>query len=167
MVAPVALSLSGDSGIFIVIIIFILFRSYRGLTGTKYSPRALYFTPAIYLVLVVFVLFTYTEYTIIDDIAILIAIIVGAAAGLTLGGGVKFYEQNGSTYYKRVPLIVIIWLAALVFRLACYIFFPTIVTLNLAADILLGFTAGLLIGEAININRKYANHKLTIKKEKQ
>jgi hypothetical protein len=153
-----SLSSGQFSIILVVIALYLTFRAYRGFSGMKYNERRVYSTPILYLLITIIGLAdvnpTYT-----DIAASAIALIVGYLVGRRLAGGVKFYEKNNSTYYKRSPLIIIVWLISFLARFAIGYLYPTSLVLAVIVEIVLAGTTGMILGEAhhiINAYKKYA-----------
>lgn len=157
-VSSAGLPLSDIAGILIVIALFMTFRVYRGMKGTKYSVMTVYRSPVAYLAITIISLFflspTYT------DIAVVFAvIIIGYLIGLKLAGGLQFFEKGGVTYYKRSPFIMIVWLVSFIIRFGVSFFLPSNTLIVLLVEVLLAGTTGMILGEATHINRSYKSYK--------
>ncbi len=143
--------------ILIIIAVIITLRTYRGFKGTKFSKFAVYFRPIFYTVATLISLFLiFTSY--IEILYLVIAIAFGCLIGLKMGGGVRFFEKDYVIYFKRSALIITLWLASFIARFAVDYFYSSNFYVNLAAELLLGVTTGMLIGEAYHINDKYKKH---------
>ncbi len=148
---------SSDYIILIAIALYLTFRTYRSVTGTRYSTYRLYLLPVAYLFLV---LLTLVELSVsaVDAIAVFVSVAAGALAGLRLAGGVKFYEKNGQTYYKRSPFVMVIWLLSYIGRFAVSLLIPSDFYVNFAVEIVLALTTGVILGEAYHIYNNYKKH---------
>ncbi len=135
-----------------IIAIIVARRIIRGIYGRRYSTGRVMFLPVFYVLLTLaFVLFLNLGDTEIYYTLLLIP--AGALMGLRIGGGISFFMRNGEVYYRRSPIILIIWLASYVSRILLEILYPTNRTIVFAVDVALALTAGLIIGEAIHIIR--------------
>lgn len=174
LLAPIAI---------LIIIVFSLFRRMmRNRNGAKYSVRAIFFTPIIYMVLTAFLVIGLSAF---QDLAVVVAVIVGALAGLVLGKRSEIFEKDGNVMYRRSTEVMAIWLIGFVVRIALDFvsnpFFNGTATNSsstsissifaaystspvlFGADLLLAFSAGMLFGEAYilykNYNSKYKTRK--------
>ncbi|MEM0200829.1 MAG: hypothetical protein QXD23_00275 [Candidatus Micrarchaeaceae archaeon] len=140
-----------DIGILLVIVIlYIIYRIYKNTKGIQYTQKNIYRGPVIYLILVFLGLLSFnTNY--IDFIIVIFSIILGYFIGRKLSVGVKFFEKNGITFYKRSPLILEIWLISFLARFIIEILYPNIFILSLITEIILALTTGLILGEAYHI----------------
>jgi hypothetical protein len=137
--------------IFLAIIAIIVARRIaRGIYGRRYSTGRVLFLPVFYVLLtLVFVIFLNLGDT--DIYYTLLLIPAGAVMGLRIGGGISFFMKNGEVYYRRSPVILIIWLASYVSRILLEVLYPTNRTIAFAVDVVLALTAGLIIGEAVHL----------------
>jgi hypothetical protein len=154
---------SGSSAdLFLLLIaVFLTVRMYRNWKGLKFTRGRVYYAPVIYTILLVLDVVSFYfigEFTTFVAFALL-AIVVGVLAGLRYGGGVKFYEKDNTTYYKRSPYILVAWIVVYIVRIALSFLYPTVLLVNLIVEAALAFTTGLIIGEAVHINRKYDVYK--------
>ena len=142
----------------IAIALVLTLRMYRGMTGTKFKRWRLYFLPIVYLALVFFSL-PALSLTYVDIAVVLGSIIAGGLLGLRYGGGVQFYDKNSQIYYKRSPVIMMVWLASYIGRFAVGLLVPSNFYINFAVEIALALTTGLIAGEAYHIYNKYKEYK--------
>jgi membrane protein CcdC involved in cytochrome C biogenesis len=163
-VNPITASQSSTELFLLLIVVFLSYRVYRGVTGARFSMRRVFTVPIIYAGLTILSFLGFPA-TLTDVAVTIIALVAGIFAGLRLGHNVKFYQQNNATYYKRSPFIMILWLVAYVLRFGAEFFIPLSATVNLLIEMLLGFSSGLLLGEAIHIYRKYGEHKAGLSKQ--
>ncbi len=161
---------SGGLLIFLVIIIFLLGRRVmRQRKGTKYTVRSIFLTPIIYTALTVYLLIGVPFW---QDLVILAVIIAGTVAGLALGQRSDLFEQDGKILYRRSNEVMVLWMVGYIIRIGIDLFFnplyiqgPSASSASIAtyessmivfgADILLAFSAGLLLGEAVVLYRNY------------
>lgn len=133
-----------------IIAIIVARRIVRGVYGRRYSTGRVLFLPVFYVLLTLaFVIFLNIGDTEIYYTLLLIP--AGALLGLRIGGGISFFTKNGEVYYKRSPIILVIWLVSYVSRIILEFLYPTNRTIILAVDIVLALTAGLIIGEAVHL----------------
>jgi membrane protein CcdC involved in cytochrome C biogenesis len=158
--------LSGSSGVIVLVIIavFLTVRVYRNMRGLRFSSLRLYYLPIIYTALTLFTLY-YLAPTVYYIGAVFIAIVIGIFAGLKLATGVKFFDKDNQVYYRRAPTIMVIWMVSFIARLGVELFLPTNLIINLAIELILAGTTGLIIGEAIHISRSYKKYVSSEKKE--
>jgi hypothetical protein len=140
--------------VLIVVALLLTIRMYRGMKGSKYSTIGVYRLPAIYLFLaIVGVAALNPSY--LDAAAVAVAIAAGYLMGRRLAGGVKFFEKDKTTYYKRSPFIIVIWLISFMVRFGVGYAFPGVAYIALAVEMLLSLTTGMIAGEAHHINIAY------------
>jgi hypothetical protein len=149
--------ISGDTtqlyGLIVFLAIIITLRLYRGLNGRIYSTSRVLRTPIIYILLTLFtVFFSGILNTALESTILLIPL--GTLLGYAYGTHVTFFYRNNYLYYKRSPVVMIIWLVALIIRFGIEVLIPLNVTWLLIIDLLLSGTTGILMGEALNIIRK-------------
>ena len=172
------MAFSIEAVVVIAVILFVIVRrTFTGMKGSSYSVRSLFMRPVIYLVLTAFLVIGLLLW---QDLAIVIAVIAGALLGLLLGKKSNIFEKDGKIMYKRSNEVTALWIIGFVIRIGIdFVFNPVFsssssVSLSsiisagsafesspilLGADLLLAFSAGLLVGEAFviynNYNRKY------------
>ncbi len=155
-----------DSAIvFSFVIVFVLARrviSQR--KGANFSVRSIFFTPIIYIILSAYFLIGLSA---LDVGIVAVAIIAGIAAGLWFGErGAEIFEKDGKIMYKRSFEVMAVWIVGYIIRLAADFFAggltsapfasPAVATpIILGADIILAFSAGLLLGEAAALLTKH------------
>lgn len=134
-----------------IIFLFISIRVFvRGINGRPYRQSYLYRRPVLYTLLTLYLIFP--ELYVSDFILlVLLAIPLGFIIGDRYGGDVSFFSVNSTLYFKRSPVIMIIWLISFGIRLILEILYPTVFLYDVMVDLLLAFTDGMLIGEARNV----------------
>jgi hypothetical protein len=155
------------------IAIIMLLRLRRQNKGYKASAMRIFRYPAVYIVLSL-LLVLYTP-SVMLFLLTAISIILGYAIGITFGSKSSVFSSQGKMMYKRSKEIFTIWMAAFVIRVLIEFLFPintpsAIGTQSLyltyaipsgvyfwymVADMLLAFSAGMLLGEALHIYKKY------------
>ena len=166
-----------------IIVFFIARMAWRGIKGTRYSVTSLFMRPIIYLVLTAFLIIGLLIW---QDALLAVVAAAGVLIGLELGKRANIFEKDGKVLYKRSNEVTILWLVAFVIRISIDFFLNpalnsppafnstanfSITSILVAssafesspwvfgADLLLAFSAGLLLGEAIvlyrGFNKKY------------
>lgn len=154
-------SSSGGKGYLIFIIAVLAFgfvrRIYAAARGLAFRRSRVIRLPIMYI-LITLLLVVPLEIT--DRVALLtlLGAVPGLGVGYIFGKGVSFFQRNGMTYYKRSPVVMTIWLVSLVARVIIYFEFPQDLSLALLTDVLLSFTAGMLMGEAVHILRGHSEY---------
>lgn len=156
--------------VFIVIIMFIRVR--RQNRGTKATAISIFRYPAIYIF--ISIILVVSTFNIMLFLYTAIAIIIGYAIGRILGKSSSVFASNGKLLYKRSREVFVIWAAAFVIRIFIEFAFPINYTGSgliisnpfsgiylrySVVDLLLGFSAGMLLGEALHLYRKYNSAK--------
>lgn len=152
--------------IFIIIILYLLYRIYRSTKGMKYTERNVYRGPLLYLILV-FLGIAVLNPTYIEIISVILSIIIGYFVGRKLSGGVSFFEKNNTTYYRRSPAVLILWVISFLVRFIIEIFYPTNFILALITEIILAITTGIILGEAHHILISYGKYSMKKHSSKQ
>ncbi len=139
--------------VFILVILgFIVYRRINTLhRGRKLSRRSLVRLPVIYTFLTL--LFLYG----LNILFIIIAVIVyaiGIPSGYLLAGDTKIFKREEIRYYKSSIAITLIWMVLFAARVVIEIFAPQNVLLAGITGVLLAFSAGLFIGEALLVSRQ-------------
>lgn len=163
---------------YIYLIVFIalimLLRLRRQKKGYKASTARIFRYPAIYIVLSL--ILVASAFNIVIFVVALLAILVGYAVGTIFGSKSSIFYSNGKIMYRRSNEIFAIWLAAFVARIVIEFMLPDDLGLQALTttassafsgigfwyslvDILLAFSAGMLLGESIHLYRKYKNAK--------
>ena len=165
--------MSSGLGLLIVplIVVFFIARLFlRGRKGAKFSLTGIFIRPVIYTIITLAFLFILSPE---QDAMLIAAIAIGLLLGLLLGRRSDIFEKDGKVMYRRSNWVTILWLIGFAIRILIdFLYNPALTapTLNIAqvlfyekttyilfiADILLAFTAGLLLGEAIVL---YQSHK--------
>ena len=151
---PTSINSSGYAFLFIIIAIFLIMRTYRGISGRRFNTSRVYRTPIIYGILLVFFV-VYLEYSNPLFFLTLLFVPVGFLIGLRFDIRPKFFYSNQQLYYKRNPLVLIIWLISYLSRLALEFLYPSNIYANLTVDSLLALTTGIIISEAITLLKTY------------
>ncbi|MEM0139491.1 MAG: hypothetical protein QXZ44_02625 [Ferroplasma sp.] len=156
-------SLNNSNLATIVFLVFIaIFVTWRritsGLHGRLFKTSRLFTLPLLYLLLLLYFMGSFIG---ILNYIILVMLIccVGIVPGIIFGEQVIFFKKNNFLYYKRSPLIMIIWLSGFLIRIALEILYPSNLTAGFIVDSLLSFTLGMIIGESIKTMRKYNEFK--------
>lgn len=156
-----------------ILIVAVAIRTVRGMSGSDYSAKKLFTRPAAYIVLTVLLVFGLALW---QDAVLFISVAAGILLGLALGRKGNVFEQDGRVMFKRSLEVTLIWLVAYVIRIGVDFAFNPALTqsstpspasifiaanafegsiLIFGADLLLSFTAGLLLGEALALRRSY------------
>ncbi|MDE1851390.1 MAG: hypothetical protein KGH69_01720 [Candidatus Micrarchaeota archaeon] len=158
-----ASQLSGPSVyvVLIVVAVILTLRIYRSMKGTKFSMFTLARLPAVYtiLMLVSFASYYASPYLLEIVAGAAVSLVVGLLLGMRYASGAEFFEKEGRTHYKRAPYILIAWMAAFIARFAIEIVLPGMFLATVFVNMLLAFSTGLIIGEALHIYEKYKIHK--------
>ncbi len=149
---------------FMIFIVFIIFRRvYRGMHGARFSMVRLFRLPAVYTIITILSsIFLPLEYVFI---ALGIGV-AGLATGIFFGDTATFYYQDSRIFYRRAPVIIIVWLGAFLARITVELVYSgtsqyfgsannTLV--GIIVDLLLAGSTGLLLGETIRTYRGYQN----------
>lgn len=151
---PTGGNLSG-LGIFLVIIVIVVIRRIMyAVRGRRYSSGRVLSLPVIYLILTVV---TIIPLEIQNSIALasLLTLPVGFAIGYAFGRQASFFYKGGMLYYKRSPVVLIIWLISYVSRLFLLFVLYQNFRVLFIVDAVIALTAGMIIGEAIHVLRKH------------
>lgn len=152
----------GISTLVILVFLFIFItarRLQRGMYGSRFSFTRIFRIPIIYAFFTV----VSSIFLPLEDIFFTLAAgSVGLAAGIFWGDTASFFYRNNVVYYKRSPIILMVWLGAFIARLFVEFYFPSLfggnsnlLLASIIVDILLAGSTGLLAGETIHIYRKY------------
>ncbi|MCL5423737.1 MAG: hypothetical protein M1385_01470 [Candidatus Marsarchaeota archaeon] len=158
-IAAINSSTNGFAIILIIIAIYLTIRMYRNFRGTKFKKSKVYRLPIIYLLLTFISLFILNP-SILDIIAVLVFIVVGYFIGIWLSNlGLKFFEKNGETYYRRAPFILLLWLISYILRFSIEFLYPSNILFGLVTEMLLAVTSGMVLGEAVHIVKSHYKYK--------
>jgi|GEM_PF-3826361 len=165
--------------IFIAAILIIRVR--RQNKGSKASTARIFRYPAVYMVLSLLLL-AYTP-SILLLLLTVIAIIIGYVIGNAMGSKSNVFSSGEKILYKRSNEIFAIWITAFVIRIILEFIVPTtssgLPTASTSSifsgsyiwyslvDLLLAFSAGLLLGEALHLYKKYKSVKDAAKQRKE
>jgi hypothetical protein len=160
--------------VLVLLIVFVLSRRIiRNNKGIGYSVRSIFITPIIYVVLSAYFLIGLGIY---QDLGVAVAVVIGVLVGTLLGRRSEIFEKDGKVMYKRSMEVMAIWLVGFIIRIAVdFLFNPQVTSvfgtnsiisssvvaasqigpILLGADILLAFSAGLLLGEALILYMKH------------
>ncbi len=159
---PITNPLAGTSGtsvylLAIIIAVVVTMRMYRGIKGAKFSKSRLFRTPVIYFVLTAFSLLAYygAQYFYYLVTGAIAMFAIGTLIGLKHASGVEFFERDGTTHYRRAPYILLVWMAAFIARIFLEFAYPNLVYVALLVTLLLSFSTGLILGEALHISEKH------------
>lgn len=152
-------NLHGSGYIFLLVFIGVIvtLRIFRGLSGRMYSSAGVLRLPVIYTIIT---LLAVLEIGFFDKVVLLtLALIpVGFLAGYRFGANVNFFTRGGAVYYKRSPVIMVVWLVSLIARMFLELLFPSNLHVMLIVDSALSVTTGLIIGEAFNLISERKNY---------
>ena len=145
-----ASQLAGTSFFLVLVALVIARRVLSGVRGRIYSERRVLTIPVIYILLTVLSVVTlgYLHEIILGTLALLPA---GVLLGSKFGTKVEFFWKNGTVYYKRSPIVLILWLVSFIVRVLLETIYPGNLNVEIVIDAVLSATAGLLMGEAMNI----------------
>ena len=155
----------------IIIVFLVVRRTWQGISGSEYSVKNLFMRPVIYIVLTILLVFGLAVW---QDALLVVMVVAGALLGLILGKKTNISERNGKVWFRRSTEVTMLWLVAYMIRIGIdFAFNPAFSAgvggssegsissiflvassfeanpIIFGADILLAFTAGLLIGEAL------------------
>ncbi len=142
--------LAGTSFFLVLVALVIARRVLSGIHGRIYSERRVLMIPVIYILLTVLSVVTlgYLHEIILSTLALLPA---GVLLGSKFGTKVEFFWKNGMVYYRRSPIVLILWLVSFIVRVLLETIYPGNLNVEIVIDAVLSATAGLLMGEAMNI----------------
>ncbi len=153
--------------ILFIVLLFVLLRTRSQAKGRKINAAKIFRRPVLYSLFTLLLLVSTP--TIIALAASLLFWILGYKAGLVFGPKAKVYAENGIIRSKSSNEIFAIWTVSFVARLFIELAFPipsapSVVVPNayfwyLAIDLLLAFSAGMLLGEARHIYKMYKSIK--------
>ncbi len=145
-----ASQLAGTSFFLVLVALVIARRVLGGVRGRIYSERRVLMIPVIYILLTVLSVVTlgYIHEIILGTLALLPA---GVLFGSKFGTKVEFFWKNGAIYYRRSPVVLILWLVSFIVRVLLETIYPGNLQVEIVIDAVLSLTAGLLLGEAMNI----------------
>ncbi|MDE1824906.1 MAG: DUF1453 family protein [Candidatus Micrarchaeota archaeon] len=170
----------GYAPVFIVALLVLVLgrRIVAGRKGIRYSRRSIFFRPVLYLALTAALVII--GLSLWELAAITTSVVVGILLGLKLGKRSNIFEKDGNVMYKRSNEILTIWIISFLIRVGIDFYsnpslegmlsgpLPKSESIASAlapaaafslilfcADLLLGFSAGLLFGEAVVLYRNY------------
>ncbi len=134
----------------IFVAIIVTLRLYRGMYGRRYSNARVMRLPVVYTILT---LISVLILGFIDNIVLLTLALIplGFFIAYRFGSNVNFFTRNGEVYYRRSPVIMIIWLGSFLTRYLLEILYGNNFQIILVVDAILSLTTGLIIGEAFHI----------------
>ncbi|GGM67174.1 hypothetical protein GCM10007108_01540 [Thermogymnomonas acidicola] len=141
--------------IVLILVVWLVYRLYRGLHGSRFSVSRIVVRTVIYVLLFL----TVVDAGILSVPFLIVALIAGLVAGLVYGRGVSFSLVEGRQYYRRSTVVMAIWLVGYIFRLMALLLYPTSRVALLASDLTLTAVTGLVIGEAMAIIARYRESK--------
>lgn len=155
--SPYAPQGSSVEGLLILIAVFLLFavrRLYAGLNGIAYSSLRVMRLPALYFLFTLFAVF-FVGYISIYIVSTLALMPVAAIVGYMYATRCSFFYRGGRVFYKRHAFVLVFWLASFIARLVLEFLLPFNLYVGVTLSAVLSFTTGLIIGEALNIRKKY------------
>ncbi|WP_297216176.1 hypothetical protein [Thermoplasma sp.] len=140
----------GLAVILFIIALILIRTTIRAFHGRRYSNVRVVRLPAVYIILSVFaVLINFAGRFFYYSILLLIP--AGYVFGSRFAGQAQFFYRSDVLYYRRSPVIFIIWLSSFLARIFLQFVLPDSFVINIIIDSVLSFTAGLLLGESINL----------------
>ena len=138
---------------FLIIIVLIVFaRLIRNASGRRFSERRLFTLP---IMLLVITLFGLIDIPIGYYLYFAALIVVGLLPGLRWGEGGSVYSVDGKLMYRRSSVVLALWAASLIARIAIEIAFPGNLNALVIVEGILSFESGMIIGESNRLWRKY------------
>lgn len=148
----------GGIGFLLAIVLLVVVRRIMyAVNGRRFSTGRVLSLPVIYLVLT-FVTLIPLEYLNPMSLLSLLAIPVGFAAGYMFGKQVSFFKRGEVLYFKRSPVILVLWLISYVTRIILIYFLGTNFEIVFLVDSILALTSGLIIGEAVRVLKGHSQH---------
>lgn len=126
--------------------------------GRRFSKRRVLSLPVLYIFLT-FLLIVPLEYNYPMALTSLLAIPAGFVVGYMFGKQVKFFNKNGALFFKRSPVVMVIWLVSYAARVILFYEFSSNLQVSFIFDAVLALTAGMLIGESIRILRSHSEYR--------
>lgn len=169
--------------IIIIVLLFVLLRTRSQIRGRKTGTRQIFMRPVLYGFLTLLLL-TITPNVMVLLFALLFAVI-GYLVGTKLGIKSKVFEKDGVVRSKGSNEVFFIWIGAFILRLLIEVALPlptsssaSVLLSNytnpasayfwyMIVDLLLAFSAGMLLGEARHIYRMYKSVKGNSKTQSQ
>lgn len=147
---------SADTLLFLVFI-FVLIgarRIYAGMNGVAYSTVRVLRLPAVYVIFTLIAVFGFGSINVyvVSTLALMPA---AAFVGYMYATKCSFFYRGGRVFYRRHMFVLIFWLASFIARLILEFFLPFNFYVDVLFSAVLSFTTGLIIGEALNIRKKY------------
>ncbi|MGC8506129.1 MAG: hypothetical protein ACP5NK_05425 [Thermoplasmata archaeon] len=151
----------------VIILLLVLRRSIRSIRGRKFSKRRIIQRPLLLVILSAVFLFFPVFYQ-SDIVYFILSIVAGTIIGTRLGTLSTVYSDRGDFYYRSSIILTSLWLVTYVSRLILELFFNvSSYLIDTVFIILLSFSAGLFLGEAINLIEKYNVAKATLEQQSQ
>ena len=159
------------AAILVIIAVRLFTRLRKNASGARYSLRSILLLPILYSAITFFLMI---GMPVSEDAILVISLIIGIAIGLLLGRRSEIFEKDGKMMYRRSAVIMAIWLVGFIARVGLefvsgsFDFGPGMTPLSpsgafiFGADVLLAFSAGLLLGEAIML---YRSHSMRYRKD--
>ena len=151
----------------IIVLLLVVRRSIRSIRGRKFSKRRIVQRPLLLVILSAVFLFFPVFYQ-SDLIYFVLSIIAGTIIGTRLGTLSTVYSDRGEFYYRSSIILTSLWIIMYVSRLVLELFFNvSSYLIDTIFIILLSFSAGLFLGEAINLIEKYNDARATMERQNQ
>ncbi|MCL4329590.1 MAG: hypothetical protein M1533_01145 [Candidatus Thermoplasmatota archaeon] len=154
-------SQGGPFTIFLLIFLayFVVRRISRGLSGRRFSYRRIIYSPVLLILLSVLFLF-YPQFYLVDVYVLLGFMAVGILVSSRLRHLSSVFTMNGNVMYRSSPVFVGIWAFSYIGRLSIeFIFGISSFLIDAIFLALLSLSAGMYLGEGVNILNKYAEFK--------
>lgn len=155
--SPFAPQDSSLPGLLILVAVFLLMavrRLYAGLNGIAYSSVRVLRVPVLYFLFTLFAVFAFGSIS-IYLVSTLAFIPLAAILGYMYATRCSFFYREGRVFYTRHMFVLVFWLISFIARLILEFLLPFNLYVDVALSAVLSFTTGLIIGEALNIRKKY------------
>ncbi len=148
-----------------IIAVRLFVRLRKNASGARYSLRSILLLPVLYSAITFFLMIG-MQFR--GDAILIASLIIGIAAGLLFGRRSEIFERDGKVMYRRSAFVMAIWLIGFLIRIGLEFVsgsfdfgsstpsFAAGGAVIFGADVLLAFSAGLLLGEAIMLYRSHS-----------
>jgi uncharacterized integral membrane protein len=169
--------------VIIIVLLFVMLRTRSQMRGRRANTRRIFMRPVLYGFLTLLILAITPNFEVL--IFALLFGIIGHIIGTKLGVKSKVFEKDGIIRSKGSNEVFFIWIGAFILRLLIEIALPLPAISSqfalfsnyvnpsgpyfwyLVIDLLLAFSAGMLLGEARHIYRMYKSFKGNSKSQDQ
>ncbi len=143
-----------------IIVLFGARRIYFGLNGIAYSTGRVFRMPALYLLFTVVSVFGFGTVS-LYVVSTLALVPIAAVVGYLYATQSSFFYRNGLVYYRRHMYVLAFWIASYIARIVIEFAIPFNLAVEIALSAILSFTTGIVLGEALNIRKKYIEFVMT------